>query len=364
MERKTSASKDENRKEETGQDEKSDEFKDSGSPDIKVKTLEEILREKALKKLEERRAQNKDAKSEEKECKEEENLDEGDKDAEKAEEDVSSVGESESSEKSPLKKVVSTRNKDNSIEGSSKKVITERKVSSSEDGNNVDGSSDRAVRRKVSSNECRNWPLQEVISTVSKDSNRTKTSAESAGIVETVSPMDNEEKKEESSGEPPSPFQGVRVKSFEEIMELKRKRRAEKEGSEEASENVGKESATNALEPASNSTVLALSPPKRLKRIVKKSFGDSEKESTVVSSSSKDSAVSSVQPTRKRTVFVMEKPSPRKKITDNGKWSFLFVFVFCFLKPFYFLNQTFVVTLYIQLYMYYYCMFCKCVVLQ
>ena len=335
MERKTSSSKDEDRKEETGQDEKTDESKDSGSPDIKVKTLEEILREKALKKLEERRAQSKEVKTdEEKECKEEENLDKTDKVAEKAEEKVSSVDESENSEKSPLKKVVSTRNKDNGIEGSSKKAITVRKVSStnasSKDENSVDGSSDRTVRRKVSSNERRNWPLQKVISTVSKESNSAKSSAENAGIVEPVLPLDKDEEKVEASREPPSPFQGVRVKSFEEIMELKRKRRAEKEGSEEAPETVESESTTNAPEPASNSTVLALSPPKRLKRIVKKqAAGDSEKETTIVSSSSKDSTVSSVQPTRKRTVFVMEKPSPSKQVTDNGKWRF-FCFCLCF----------------------------------
>ena len=331
MERKTSSSKDEDRKEETGQDEKTDESKDSGSPDIKVKTLEEILREKALTKLEERRAQSKEVKTEEKECKEEANLDKTDMVAEKAEEEVSSLDESENSEKAPLKKIVSTRNKDNGIEGSSKKAITVRKVSStnasSKDDNSVDGSSDKTVRRKVSSNERRNWPLQKVISTVSKESNSAKSSAENTGIVELVLPLDKDEEKEEARRELPSPFQGVRVKSFEEIMELKRKRRAEKEGSEEAPETIERESTTNAPEPASNSTVLALSPPKRLKRIVKKqAAGDSQKESTIVSSSSKDSTVSSVQPTRKRTVFVMEKPSPSKQVTDNGKWRF-FVFV-------------------------------------
>lgn len=346
VERKASSSKDEDRKEETGQDEKTDESKDSASPDIKVKTLEEILREKALKKLEERRAQNKEMKTEEKEFKEEEeNLDKTDKVAEKAEEEVSSVGESENSEKSPLKKVAYTRNKDNSIEGTSKKAITVRKVSStnasSKDDNSIDGSSDRTVRRKVSSNERRNWPLQKVISTVSKDSISAKSSAENAGIVEPVLPLDKDEEKEEASREPPSPFQGVRVKSFEEIMELKRKRRAEKEGSEEAPETVERESTTNAPEPASNSTVLALSPPKRLKRIVKKqASGGNEKEPTAVSSSSKDSTVSSIQPTRKRTVFVMEKPGPSKQVADNGKWRFfVFVCVFCFVKHVFFHDQ-------------------------
>ena len=51
LQTKESASKDESKKEETDPEEKSDDFEDLESPDIKVKTLEEILREKALKKI-------------------------------------------------------------------------------------------------------------------------------------------------------------------------------------------------------------------------------------------------------------------------------------------------------------------------
>ena len=279
-------SKDEDRKEETEKEE-SAETKDSSSPGIKVKTLEEILREKALKKLEERRAQNKGGKSEEKENKEEQNLDKSDEGAEEAEEEVSSV------------------------------VQYENVSSNSQNSNSVDASNEGTItRRKMSSNDEKNWPLKKVISTVSQVSNSGRCSAETPTVTEAVSP--NEQETRDASKEPPSPFQEVRVKSFEEIMQLKRKRMAEKEGSKETLENVDEESPASAPEQANNTTALALSPPKRLKRIVGKSSGEGAKESNVVSSSGAESSVNKVQPTRKRTVFVVEKPSPIKQSAENG----------------------------------------------
>ena len=299
-----------------------------------------------MKKLEERRAQNKGLNAEQKESMEEEKLDEADKDVEKAEaeEEMSNVVKSEISDKSPLKKVVNTKSKDSSGGGSSKKLITARKVLSNDEKpalkkvistkSKGDGSGDslsgRTIsRRKVSSNDEKSWPLKKVISTVSGDSNITKSLAEKEPLVETTLPNDKDRNvggdKESVSNEPPSPFQELRVKSFEEIMELKRKRRLEQEGSMEALENVDEEESTAAVpEQANSSTVLTLSPPKRLKRIVRKPSGDdNDEESKVVSSSSAEKAVRKVQGAQKRTVFVMEKPSPSKQTTENGKLSFL-----------------------------------------
>ena len=92
----------------------------------------------------------------------------------------------------------------------------------------------------------------------------------------------------------------------------------------EALENVDEESTAAVPEQANSSTVLTLSPPKRLKRIVRKPSGDdNDEESKVVSSSSAEKAVRKVQGAQKRTVFVMEKPSPSKQTTENGKLSFL-----------------------------------------
>ena len=322
-------SKDEDKKEETKKEENS-ESKDSSSPDLNVKTLEEILREKAIKKMMEKRAQDKEVKSEDKETEEEEeNMD--DKDTEKAEKEVSNVA-SEKSENSPLKKVVRTNSKDGNVESSDEKLITTRKVSSdvekaplrkiislnNKDNNNVSTSSETTrTIRKVSSNDGKNWPLRKVKSTVNKDNN----SGQSSSVTEKVSPKDKDsnncDEKESENKEPPSPFAQVKVKSFDEIMKLKRKRRAEMEALKKAPENVGKEVTASAPE-QEKPTTLVLSPPKRVKTIIQKSSGDGDMESKVESSSGAESSVSKAQPVRKRTVFVMEKPSSSKQNTENG----------------------------------------------
>lgn len=320
QETKTSSIKDEDTEEKAEDEEKTDVIKDSGSPGIKVKTLEEILREKALKKLEERRAQNKESKDEEESKEENVDVDEDDNDVEKAEEEGPSVDDTENSTKSPLKKDSSTKSKESSVDSSSKKVISPRKVSLTNTGRsgNSDGSGEEIVKKKVSLSDGQNWPLEKVISTVNRNCKKDKPLDENAGALETVVQNEKVDEKEDTSKEPPSPFQQVRVKSFEEIMALKRKRREEKEESKDSSENVDEESTNNASEPGSNSTVLALSSPKRLKRIVRKPSGDGDTESKAVSSSNAESIARGFQRTGKRTVFVMEKPSVSEQSTDNG----------------------------------------------
>lgn len=320
QETKTSSFKEEDTEEKAEDEEKTDGIKDSGSPGIKVKTLEEILREKALKKLEERRAHNKETKDEEESKEENVDVDEDDNDVEKAEEEGPSVDDTEDSTKSPLKKDTSTKSKESSVDSSSKKVISPRKVSLTNIGRsgNSDGSGEEIVKKKVSSSDGQNWPLKKVISTVNRNCNKDRALDENAGALETVVQNEKVDEKEGTSKEPPSPFQQVRVKSFEEIMALKRKRREEKEESKDSSENVDEESTSNASELGGNSTVLALSSPKRLKRIVRKPSGDGDTESKAVSSSNTESVARGFQRTGKRTVFVMEKPSVSEQSTDNG----------------------------------------------
>ncbi|XP_074638696.1 uncharacterized protein LOC141897139 isoform X1 [Acropora palmata] len=318
LQTKESASKDESKKEETDPEEKSDDFEDLESPDIKVKTLEEILREKALKKLEERRAQNKEAKTEEKS-----NMEDVYENDEKVEERI--VDQSENSEQPPVKKAISTTNKEKAAaEKSSKKMISFRKVSSSDTfstDDNVNASSEKTVRRKVSGNNDKNWPLKKVISTVSREGKGVKPLIKGTEDGEKAPKKDNDKGEEGKAKEPPSPFQQVRVKSFEEIMELKRRRRAEKDSLKECSENADDDSTTNSTaEPANSSAAITLSPPKRLKSMAKKMNSDEEKNETkAVPSSGADSAGNGVLATRKRSVFVMEKPaSPNKKTTNIG----------------------------------------------
>lgn len=125
--RKTSPSQDEKNEEKT---EKEDMAKDESSPGFKVKTLEEILREKALKKLEERRAQAKIEEQKEaedgKEEREEENMGKGEG-ANKSEEEESVVLESESNAKHLFDEKDS-----NSVEPSFEKPSVARKVSLNE----------------------------------------------------------------------------------------------------------------------------------------------------------------------------------------------------------------------------------------
>lgn len=316
-ESKGSSSKDDMKIEKTAQEEKASNSEDLASPDIKVKTLEEILREKALKKLEERRAQSQDAKTEEKDSKD--NKIEDDENAKKVhKEEGIGAGESENSEKSPVKKVVTERTKKVTAVKSSKKLIPMQIVPSTNTAgkdDTVDNLSGKTASRKVLSNK-KNWPLKKVVSTVRRD-NGASSSATSTGDPGSSSTKDNNKDGDGTKREPPSPFQQVKVKSFEEIMELKRKRRAKKEGLKECLESVDDDPAADNLEPANDSTVLALSPTKRLKR-VNKVTDDNEKEGKVVSSSNADSGAKRVPTTRKRTVFVMEKQSsPSKKTTDN-----------------------------------------------
>ncbi|XP_078346365.1 uncharacterized protein LOC144631719 isoform X1 [Oculina patagonica] len=298
QERRTSPTKDENtsEKEDKEEEEKSDQAKDASSPGIKVKTLEEILREKALKKLEERRAQGK-VQKDAKEGKVEDNLSEGDKDTEKADEEESSVIETESKEKSP----VTIDGKDNdSIDSSTEKLTATRKVSTSD----------------------KKSPVKKVIKTnkilLSKDNNSVESSTEKTSAAKRVSANaeDNEGGEGKvSSNEPPSPFQEVRVKSFEEIMQEKRKRKLEG-SSRGSSEDVSEEVQASVPGEANSSTAAASSiPPKRLKRLVRKSSGDSDKEAKVVSSSGAEDTVSKVKPAKKRMVYVMDKASPSK---ENG----------------------------------------------
>ncbi|KAJ7390426.1 hypothetical protein OS493_025125 [Desmophyllum pertusum] len=307
-ERKSSPLKDENTKEkdkdekedeEKEDKEKSNETNDTSSPGIKVKTLEEILREKALKKLEERRAQGK-VEKEAKEGKVEEEPSVNDKDAEMTEEKESSIIEFDSNEKPP----VTFDSKDNnSIESSTETSTTTRKVSSSDKRS--------PVKKVLNINK---------ISVNNKDDSSVESSTETSTATKSISgnaeaEENNSAEEKASSNEPPSPFQQVRVKSFEEIMLQKRKRRAEEEGgSRDSSEDVGEE-LTASVPGQVNSSTTAI-PPKRLKRIVRKSSGDSDKDAKVVSSSGAESTVS--KPTRKRTVYVMDKASPNKDSRENG----------------------------------------------
>ena len=271
---KESASKDEVKKEETDLEEKSDDFAHLESPDMKVKTLEEKLREKPLKKLEERRAQNKEVKAEEKD-----NTEDVYENDEKVEE--GSVDQSENSEQSPVKKAISATNKEKTAaEKSSKKVISSRKVSSSDTfskDDNVNATSEKTVRRKVCANNDENWPLKKVISTVSRDDKGVKVLIKGTEDGEQAPRKDNDKDEEGKGREPPFPFQQVRVKSFEEIMELKRRRRAGKDSLKECSENADDDSATNSTEPANGSADMTRNPPKRLKSTAKKMSSDGKK---------------------------------------------------------------------------------------
>lgn len=318
QERKTSSSKDEDAKEKADkEEERSDETKDATSPGIKVKTLEEILREKALKKLEERRAQEK-VQKDTNEGKVEEKLNDVEKGAEKEEEEVVCVTKSESNEKP-----VSLDGKDNnSIDSSTEKSTATRKVSASDQKS--------PVKKVVKTNK---------ISINEKDNNSVESSSEKAVTTKRISvnaedTQGGEEKA--SSNEPPSPFQEVRVKSFEEIMQEKRKRKREEEGSRESSEDVSGEVTASVPGQVNSSTSAATSiPPKRLKRIVRKSSGDSDRDAKVVSSSGAESTVSKVKPTRKRTVYVMDKESPSKDSKENGEYRFIILLlsvVICLLR--------------------------------
>lgn len=302
QERKSSSSRDQSAKEKTDKEEgKSDEAKDVSSPGIKVKTLEEILREKALKKLEERRAQGK-VQKETDEGKAEEKLNDVDKNSERAEEEVAGVTESENNEKPVL-----LDGKDNNSINSS---IATRKVSASDQKS--------PVKKVIKTNK---------ISVGDKDNSSVESSTEKSVATKRISAnaedtQGGEEKA--SSNVPPSPFQEVRVKSFEEIMQEKRKRKAE--GLRETAEDVSGEVTASVPGQVNSSTSEVTSiPPKRLKRIVRKSSGDSDKDAKVVSSSGAESTVGKVKPTRKRTVYVMDGASPSKDSKENGESYFIYL---------------------------------------
>lgn len=300
QERKISSSRDQSALEKTDkEEEKSDESKDVSSPGIKVKTLEEILREKALKKLEERRAQGK-LQKETDEGKAEEKLNDVDKDSERAEEEVAGVIESENNEKP----VLLDGKDNNSIDSSTEKSIATRKVSASDQKS--------PVKKVIKTNK---------ISIGDKDNNSVESSTEKSVATKRISAnVDDIQGGEEkaSSNVPPSPFQEVRVKSFEEIMQEKRKRKAE--CLRETAEDVSGEVTASVSGQVNSSTSAGTSiPPKRLKRIVRKSSGDSDKDAKVVSSSGAESTVSKVKPTRKRTVYVMDGASPSKDSKENGE---------------------------------------------
>ena len=306
QEKKSSSSKDESPKEKTDNDEgKSDEAKDVTSPGIKVKTLEEILREKALRKLEERRAQGK-VQKDTNEGKAEEKLNAVDKDNERAEDAVAGVTESENNEKP----VLLDRKDNNSIDSSTEKSVATRKFSASDQKS--------PVKKVIKTNKI----------SISEGSNNVESSAEKSVATERISTNAEDSQGGEenaSSNVPPSPFQEVRVKSFEEIMQEKRKRKAE--GLRETAEDVSGEVTASVPGQVNSSTSAVMSnPPKRLKRIVRKSSGDSDKDAKVVSSSGAESTVSKVKPIRKRTVYVMEGASPSKDSKENGESYFIIKF--------------------------------------
>ena len=291
------------RKKSPSQDEKNEEkeekeamAKDENSPGIKVKTLEEILREKALKKLEERRAQAKSEEQKEAEDgKDEEGMGKGEG-ANNEEEEECSVIESESS---------------------TKHLLDEK------DNNSVESSSEKpSVARKVSLNDRKKSPVKKLIglknnSINSKRSSNADSSSEEVTLTKRVSANseENENVNEKvTSNEPPSPFHQVRVKSFEEIMQEKRKRKAEQEVPGDSVQDLSGESSGQ----VNSSTATATSiPPKRLKRLVRKSSDDSDKDTKVVSSSAAETD-SKVEIRKKRTVYVMEKPSSSKDSKENG----------------------------------------------
>lgn len=295
------------RKKSPSQDEKNEEkeekeamAKDENSPGIKVKTLEEILREKALKKLEERRAQAKSEEQKEAEDgkEEEESMGKGEgaNNEEEEEEEECSVIESESN---------------------AKHLLDEK------DNNSVESSSEKpSVARKVSLNDRKRSPVKKLIglknnSINSKRSSNADSSSEEVTLTKRVSANseENENVNEKvTTNEPPSPFHQVRVKSFEEIMQEKRKRKAEQEGPGDSVQDLSGESSGQ----VNSSTATATSiPPKRLKRLVRKSSDDSDKDTKVVSSSAAETD-SKVEIKKKRTVYVMDKPSSSKDSKENG----------------------------------------------
>lgn len=291
--RKKSPSQDEKNEE---KEEKEDMAKDENSPGIKVKTLEEILREKALKKLEERRAQ---AKSEEQ------------KEAEDGKEDEESMGKGEgaNNEEEEECSVIES-------ESNTKHLLDEK------DYNSVESSSEKpSVARKVSLNDRKRSPVKKLIglknnSINSKRSSNADSSSEEVTLTKRVSANseENENVNEKvTTNEPPSPFHQVRVKSFEEIMQEKRKRKAEQEVPGDSVQDLSGESSGQ----VNSSTATATSiPPKRLKRLVRKSSDDSDKDTKVVSSSAAETD-SKVEIRKKRTVYVMDKPSSSKDSKEN-----------------------------------------------
>ena len=292
------------RKKSPSQDEKNEEkeekeamAKDENSPGIKVKTLEEILREKALKKLEERRAQ---AKSEEQ------------KESEDGKEDEESMGKGEgaNNEEEEERAVIES-------ESNTKHLLDEK------DNNSVESSSEKpSVARKVSLNDRKKSPVKKLIglknnSINSKRSSNADSSSEEVTLTKRVSANseENENVNEKvTTNEPPSPFHQVRVKSFEEIMQEKRKRKAEQEVPGDSVQDLSGESSGQ----VNSSTATATSiPPKRLKRLVRKSSDDSDKDTKVVSSSAAETD-SKVEIRKERTVYVMDKPSSSKDSKENG----------------------------------------------
>ena len=194
------------------------------------------------------------------------------------------------------------------------------------DNNSIDSSTEKSIAtRKVSASDQKS-PVKKVIKTNKisigdKDNNSVESSTEKSVATKRISAnaddiQGGEEKA--SSNVPPSPFQEVRVKSFEEIMQEKRKRKAE--CLRETAEDVSGEVTASVSGQVNSSTSAGTSiPPKRLKRIVRKSSGDSDKDAKVVSSSGAESTVSKVKPTRKRTVYVMDGASPSKDSKENGE---------------------------------------------
>lgn len=152
------------------QEEKVSNFEDLVSLDIKVKILEEIFREKVLKKFEERRVQSQDVKIEEKDSKD--NKIEDDENVKKVyKEEGIGVGEFENSEKLFVKKVVIERIKKVIVDKLSKKLILMQivffiNIVGKDDI--VDNLSGKIASRKVLLNK-KNWSLKKVVSIVRRD---------------------------------------------------------------------------------------------------------------------------------------------------------------------------------------------------
>ena len=237
---------------------------DPSCPGLNIKTLEEILREKALKKLEERRAQNKLSVDKEKET-------------------------------------------------STSKVEVDSKET-------------------VQLNEAEVEPHASRVNIPENVESEAKASRSSLKLITArTAGVNNNNVIEISAQEPPSPFQQVKVKSFEEIMQEKRKRKEQSALNKAESDTLTDKDRQLTAPPtgqADGQIANSSNPPKRIKRLGQRSSNGNEGDAKVASSSK-----SKVQPSKTRTVYVMEKSRPSKISKDTGGVFLCFV-LFCFVFSF------------------------------